>query len=110
MKVLFGLIIVFALVFGAIYFYKTYFSPDAASKTETVTVTQTSTPQETANTATDSTTEEKPAEAPPARTVNYPGDQPLSTANTPVSKSKIGKKINKIYSDHNKGLEKGGGD
>ncbi|MDD2403681.1 MAG: hypothetical protein PHV75_06455 [Victivallaceae bacterium] len=85
MKIILFLLLIAGLIYGCTWAYKNFIKtpenqPAAYQSTET----------------------EKAAEPVSQET---PAVQNLSTAQTPVAKSKIGKKINTIYSDHNRGVE-----
>ncbi|MDD2478586.1 MAG: hypothetical protein PHS31_01690 [Victivallaceae bacterium] len=84
MKFLLSLALVVALVIGCIWAYKKFLAAEDKTIIETV---------------------ETVKEPESVKVGQRPAVDNLSTARTPVAKSKIGKKINKIYSDHNRGVE-----
>jgi|GEM_PF-3030722 hypothetical protein len=99
MKIAVTLIVLALLIMGGVWAFKTFMDQPEEQPAQAV---QQAAPGAAPGAA--------PEPAKPARSVANPGDQALSTANTPVAKSKIGRKINHIYSDHNKGMEKATGE
>lgn len=84
MKVFLYLILIAGMTVGCIWAYKKFLAAEDKTIIETV---------------------ETVKEPEPVKVGQRPAVDNLSTARTPVAKSKIGKKINKIYSDHNRGVE-----
>ena len=93
MKIIITLLVIAALIAGGIWFFKGVLAPAAK---EVNNVAEMVVPQPESS---------ESAAVPQKATAANAGDQNLSTANTPVARSKIGRKINHIYSDHNKGLD-----
>lgn len=85
MKAILYLALVAGLAMGCIWAYKKFLASENKAAAEIV----------------ETIKEPEPARINPTAPVDN-----LSTARTPVAKSKIGKKINKIYSDHNRGVGK----
>ncbi len=106
MKIVVTLILVILIVTGGIFVVKKFMAPaekKAGNFVQQVTPVKDET--EVRQAAPLQNTSAVESAAKPVRSAADPGDQNLSTANTPVAKSRIGRKINHIYSDHNKGLE-----
>lgn len=105
MKIVITLILLAAILMGGVWVFKSFMAQPKEKPGQTVQqAAATGAKAEPAQAAAPETKAE-PA-APPARSAANPGDLNLSTAGTPVAKSKMGRKINHIYSEHNKGLDK----
>lgn len=114
MKVIVTLILVVLIVTGGIWLFKNFMAPAEKKANNFVEqVKPSSAPTEPAKAekpevaANEQVKKESEEAAPPKpeRSAANPGDLNLSTAGTPVAKSRLGRKINHIYSDHNKGLD-----
>ena len=115
MKFVLTLIVIVAVFFGGIVLYKKYFNKETATDKPIpaqVVNDETKPATATAENATGLTHEKIPGEfkKPGSSSTTTEKPKTLITADTPIKSSRWGKKIDKIYMNHNDALEKAAGD